>query len=46
MGLKKILKQLTNLLDTEKSPDSERCDAIEELLEKLEKKTVKTQERN
>lgn len=41
MGLKKILKQLTNLLEEGKSPDGERCDAIQELLKKLEKKQSK-----
>lgn len=40
MGLKKILKKLSNLLD---DADSNDCSELKELLEKLEKKQKKIQ---
>ena len=41
MGLKKILKKLGRLTDGDNWPKENNCDEIRELLDKLEKKSVK-----
>ncbi len=41
MGLDKIIKNLQKILDTKKSRESKRIDAVEDLLARLEKKIVK-----
>ncbi len=41
MGLDKIIKNLQKIMDTKKSRESKRIEALQDLLERLERKLVK-----